>query len=341
MDLSFLEQLLGEQVEEEEGHRNVWVVAVAWGDTLKDADFQLVGKARELADGLGAYVVGLIIGDPATEDMAREMIVYGADQVYVASGYPTDESLAGFFEQKKPEMVLWSDAAGSRKMAPKISQRLGASLASHAVDLMLDSESRSLVAASPLYNGDAYQVIACHSHPQMATVVPGAFLMPFRDDWRSGEVEMVELSWKPQPPLVPVEAPDYYIPLEKADIIISGGRGMRKAGWSLVEELAAAFARKMPQKRIAVAGSRGAVDEGLVGPEYMVDLTGHHRSVAPELYIACGVRGTFQHFAAAEKARCIVAINHNPNAPIFKHADYALVGEVEEMIPALIEALES
>ncbi len=88
MDLSFLEQLLGEQVEEEEGHRNVWVVAVAWGDTLKDADFQLVGKARELADGLGAYVVGLIIGDPATEDMAREMIVYGADQVYVALWLP-------------------------------------------------------------------------------------------------------------------------------------------------------------------------------------------------------------------------------------------------------------
>jgi electron transfer flavoprotein alpha subunit len=276
----------------------------------------------------------------ANEEMAREMIVNGADQVYVAPGYPTDESLAEFFEQKKPEMVLWSDAAGSRKMAPKISQRLGASLASHAVDLLLDAESRSLVAASPLYGGEAYQVIACHSHPQMATVAPGSFPMPFRDDWRSGEIEMVELAWKPQPPLNSVEPPAYYIPLEKADIIVAGGRGMRQAGWNLIEDLAAAFARKMPQKKIAVAGSRGAVDEGMVGPEYMVDLTGHHRSVAPELYIACGVRGTFQHFAAAETARCIVAINHNPDAPIFKHADYGIVGEVEEVIPALIEALE-
>lgn len=341
MDLSFLEQLLGEQVQEEEGHRNVWVVAVAWGDKLQDNDFQLVGKARELADGLGAYVIGLVIGDSASEEMAREMIVYGADQVYVASGYPTDESLAQFFEQKKPEMVLWSDAAGSRKIAPKVAQRLGASLATHAVDVMLDSETRSLLAASPLYNGAAYQIIACHAHPQMTTVTPGVFPVPFRDDWRSGEVEMIELAWKPQPPLIAVQPPEYYIPLEKADIIIAGGRGMRRAGWQLVEDLAAAFARKMPQKKIAVAGSRGAVDEGMVAPEYMVDLTGHHRQVAPELYIACGIRGAFQHFAAAERARCIVAINRNPEAPIFKHADYGIVGEVEDVIPALIEALEN
>lgn len=337
MDISFLEQLLGEQIEEE-GYRNVWVVSIAWGDTLKDADFQLVGKARELADSLGAYVVGMILGESANEDMAHEMIAYGADQVIIASGYPTDESLAQFFEQRKPEMVLWSDSAGGRKMAPKVAQRLNCALATHAVDLLLDSESRSLVAASPLYNGEAYQVIACQTHPQMATVVPGSFPTPYRDDWRSGEVETVELAWKPQPPLIPVEAPRYYIPLEKAEIIIAGGRGMRQAGWQLVESLAAAFARRLPHKRIAVAGSRGAVDEGLIDAEYMVDLTG--RQVAPDLYIACGIRGTFQHFAAAEKARCIVAINHNPQAPIFKHADFGLVGEVEELIPALIEALE-
>lgn len=339
MDLSFLEQLLGETVEDEEAHRNVWVVAVAWDDQLTEADLQLVGKARELADGLGAYVNGLVIGEPATEEMARELIAHGADNVYYAPVYPTDQSLCDFFAQQKPEMVLWNDAAGSRKFAPKVAQRMGASLVTHAVDVLLDPENRSLLAASPLYRGQAYQVVACHAHPQMVTVVPGSFPTPFRDDWRDGTVEAVDLVCKPQPPLNPVPAPEVYIPPERADIIISGGRGMGQAGWQLVEDLATAFARRMPQKHIAVAGSRGAVDEGWIGPERMVDMTGLR--VKPDLYIACGIRGTFSHFGAAEGARCIVAINHNPEAPVFKHADFGIVGDVAEVIPALIEALDS
>ncbi len=339
MDLSFLEQLLGEQIEDEETHRNVWVVAVAWQDQLAEADYQLVGKARELADGLGAYVIGLVIGEPASEEMARELIAYGADTATYAPGYPTDQSLSDFFAQQKPEMVLWSDAAGSRKFAPKVAQRMGASLVTHAIDVLLDPENRSLLAASPLYHGQAYQVVACHAHPQMVTVVPGSFPTPFRDDWRDGTVEAVDLICKPQPPLSPVPAPETYIPLERADIIIAGGRGVREAGWQLVEDLAAAFAAKMPQKRIAVAGSRGAMDEGWIGPERMVDMTG--LCIKPDLYIACGIRGTFTHFGAAEGARCIVAINHNPEAPIFKHADYGIVGDVAEVIPVLIEALAS
>lgn len=339
MDLSFLEQLLGSTVDEEEGFRNIWVVAIAWEPNLRPCDLQVLGKARNLADSLGAYVHVLLVGDEASEDLARELIPYGADAVFWGAGYPTGTSLMEFFNQRKPEILLFADAAGGRKMAPRLAQRLKCALVTHASDLSINTEERSLVVAVPIYHGAAYRVVECKTNPQMATIQQGVFPTPEYDSWRSGDVEQVELEWKPQPPLTPVEAPSYYIPLEKADIIIAGGRGLRSAGWQLVEDLAAAVARRLPHKAIAVAGSRGAYDEGWIEHDRVVDLTG--RTVAPALYVACGIRGTFQHFGATEKARCIVAINHNPDAPILKHADYGIVGEVEEVIPALIEVLES
>ncbi|MFZ2489508.1 MAG: electron transfer flavoprotein subunit alpha/FixB family protein [Anaerolineae bacterium] len=337
MDLSFLDQLLGSTAEEEEGYRNIWVVAIAWEPTLRPCDLQVIGKARDLADSLGAYVNVLLIGEAASEELAQQLIAYGADNVSWGAGYPNGHSLRDFFNERKPEILLFADAAGGRKMAPRLAQRLKTALVTHAVDLSINAEERSLVVATPIYHGAAYRVVECKTNPQIATVQPDVFPTPDYDSWRSGEVEQIELIWKPQPPLTPVEAPEYYIPLEKADIIIAGGRGMRKAGWQMVEELAAAMAQRLPHKAIAVAGSRGALDEGWITRDHMVDLVGH--TVAPALYIALGVRGTFQHFGATEGARCIVAVNHNPDAPIFKHADYGIVGEVEEVIPALIEAL--
>ncbi|HNS02237.1 MAG TPA: electron transfer flavoprotein subunit alpha/FixB family protein [Anaerolineae bacterium] len=339
MDLSFLEQLLGASAEEEEGYRNIWVVAIAWEPHLRPCDLQVIGKARNLADSLGAYVNVLLVGDNASEDLARELIAYGADAAFWGAGYPTGRSLRDFFEKHKPEILLFADAAGGRKMAPRLAQRLKCALVTHAADLSINAEERSLVVAAPIYHGAAYRVVECKANPQIATIQAGIFPTPEYDSWRSGDVEEVELVWKPQPPLTPVEPPEYYIPLQKADIIIAGGRGLRGSGWQLIEELAAALARRLPHKAIALAGSRGAYDEGWIGPQQMVDLTGH--TVAPALYVAVGIRGTFQHFGATEKARCIVAINHNPDAPIFKHADYGIVGEVEEVIPALIEVLDS
>ncbi|MER2600526.1 MAG: electron transfer flavoprotein subunit alpha/FixB family protein [Caldilineales bacterium] len=337
MDLSFLEQLLGASTEEEEGYRNIWVVAIAWEAQLRPCDLQVIGKARDLADSLGAYVNVLLIGEAASQELAQELIAYGADAVSWGQGYPTGLSLRDFFNERKPEILLFADAAGGRKMAPRLAQRLKTALVTHAIDLSINAEERSLVVAVPIYQGAAYRVVECKTNPQIATVQAGVFPTPEYDSWRSGDIEEVELVWKPQPPLTQVPAPEYYIPLERADIIIAGGRGMKAAGWQMVEELAAAMAQRLPHKAIAVAGSRGALDEGWIDRKHMIDMTG--QSVAPALYIACGIRGTFQHFGATEKARCLVAINHNPDAPIFKQADYGIVGEVEEIIPALIEAL--
>jgi electron transfer flavoprotein alpha subunit len=339
MDLSFLDQLLGEPAEEEEGYRNIWVVALVWEDFLRPCDIQAVGKARELANSLGAYAHVLLVGEGATEDLAREMIGYGADKVYWGPGYPTGGGLVDFVHEYQPEVLLFSDAAGGRKMAPRLAQRLHASLVTHTVDLSINSESRTLLAAAPIYRGAAYRVVECLTNPKIATIQPGVFPTPYHDTWRDGTVEAIELAWKPQPPLMAVQPPHYDTPLEKAEIIVAGGRGLCKSDWQLLERLAAAFAAKMPQRRIGIAGSRGAVDSGCIGPDRMVDMTGH--VVAPDLYIACGIRGAFQHFGATEKARCLVAINHNPEAPIFKHADYGIVGNVVDVVPALIEALNA
>lgn len=340
MDLSFLEQLLGQDVEEqqEEGFRNVWCVAIAWDDQLRPCDIEIVGKARELADGLGAYVNVLLVGEGATEEIGRELVAYGAETVYWGAGYPTGTSLKDYFEKQQPEVILFADAAGGRKMAPRLAQRLATALVTHAVDLSINAENRTLVAAVPIYRSAAYRVVECLHHPQIATVQRGIFPAPYKDQWREGVVEQVELEWKPQPPLQVAETPEYYTPLEKAEIVIAGGRGMSQAGWQMVEDLAAAFARKYPQRRIAVAGSRGALDAGWIDEERLVDMTGH--AVAPDLYVACGISGTFQHFGATEKSRCVVAINHNRTAPIFEHADYGIVGDVAEVIPALISSLD-
>lgn len=339
MELSFLEQLLDEQAEEEsEEYRHVWTVAVVWKDHLCSSDIELVGKARELADSLGAYVKVLLVGEQASEAMAQELIAYGADEVYLGPGYPTDQGLADFVQRYRPEVLLFSDVAGSRQLAPRLAQRLAAALVTHAVDLAIDAEQRALLVIRPIYEGAVDQVVQCLALPQMATVRPGSFPMPYRDQWRQGKIEPIDLSWQPQPRLSPLQPGPLDLPLQQAQIIVAGGRGMREAGWSLIEELAAAFARAWPQRRVAVAGSRGALDEGWISAERMVDITGQR--VAPDLYVACGIRGTLHHFAGMERSRCIVAINHNPDAPIFRHADFGIVGDVAEVIPALIRVLE-
>ena len=125
------------------------------------------------------------------------------------------------------------------------------------------------MAATPLFRGVAYQVIACQAHPQMATVQPGVFPTPYRDDWRDGNVEMVELTWQPQPPLNPVQPPEYQVPLEKADIIIAGGRGLRQAGWPLVEKLAKALARKGGPR---AKGATKAREEGMTALFAAIDI---------------------------------------------------------------------
>jgi electron transfer flavoprotein alpha subunit len=332
-DLSYLEAFLGESVGEEEGYRDIWLLADATAGQVSEATLQIAGKARGLADGLGAYVRALLVGAP-TEATAQTLIAHGADYIYLAPGRPDAATLTAFLREHKPEVVLLADGADGRALAARVAQGLGASLVTEAEDVRMDPSDRTLVVTRPVYEGLASQVIACLARPQMVTVRAGAFPLPYPDHSRAGSVEQASVSWQleavqrePAPEAVPPPA------LAEARIVVCAGRGMDDAeGFALVQRLAERLGA-------AVAGDRGALDMGWIGPEQQVGAMG--RTVAPALYIACGIEGTTEHYLGMERAQAVVAICREGDAPLLKAADWGIVGSPKEIVRAFLTALDA
>ena len=208
---------------------------------------------------------------------------------------------------------------------------------SHCVKLDLDMSERLLLGAFEVLGGEMFHTVACpEARPQMATLQPGAFRAPYADAYRSGDVQPLDLdlgavrgrlTWLARE--AAVELPP--VPLDKARVVISAGRGMSDAeGFGLVEQLAAALGG-------VVAGSRGAFDQGWIAEEQIVGVGGQF--IAPDLYVACGISGDIYHYFGLQDAKFIVAINPDAKAPIMKQAHMALVGDAKEIIPALLDAL--
>jgi electron transfer flavoprotein alpha subunit len=345
MDLEYWETLLGEAIEEVE-YRDIFIVAEVEDKTLAPVSLEIVGKARELADSLGAYVKCVLLGGDV-KGSADELFLRGADTVYLAEDPALEEYnldtyvkvLGDFFEQKKPEVVLLGATDIGRELAPRLAQRLGAPLFTNCVEIEIDASERLLLATYPVYGGDYFHVSASPSaRPQIVTVSPGTFAIPEAFEYRAGEVESIPVELPEVEPRVKVleevtEEARGNVPLSEAKVIVSGGRGMGdEAGFSLLERLAGAL-------KGVVAGSRGAVDEGWIGEERQVGMTGVR--VRPDLYIACGISGAIHHYIGMQDARFVVAINDDEDAPIFKVADIGVVGDVREVIQALIEELEA
>ncbi len=328
MDLSYLESLMGGEEAGPE-YEHIWLVLEAG----KEGGLGLAGKARTMADGLGAYVKVLVVGG-GDEDYARKLIQAGADEVYLSANRPDADGLAGFFEERKPEMLIFVDSSWSKEVAPRLAFRWDTALVPHGEDLGIDEAERALLVTAPVYERLASQVYACSGHPQMATVSPKAFEAPFLDESREGTVESVDLPVDSSPvrEVGPAsERPERKLTVGTAKVVVSGGRGVRDdEGWELLAKLAEALGG-------VVGGSRGALDDGRITEEQFVDITGHR--IAPDLYIACGISGTMYHYAGMKDAKMVVAINHNPKAPIFKHADFGIVGDVKDVVKAILEAL--
>ncbi len=332
-DLSYLEALLGEPAGEAEGYRDIWLLADATVGQVSDVTLQIVGKARVLADGLGAYVRALLVDAP-DEAMAQTLIAHGADYIYLAPGQPDAATLTAFLREHKPEVVLLADSAGSRALAARVAQELGASLVTEAEDVRMDPSDRTLLVTRPIYEGLASQVIACLAKPQMVTVRAGAFPLPYPDHSRNGSIERASVSWQPdtvqrEPAPEVMSSPA----LATARIVVSAGRGMEDAeGFAAVQQLA---------KRLgaAVAGDRGALDLGWIGPEQQVGAMG--KTIAPALYIACGIEGTTEHYLGMEGAQAVVAICRESDAPLLKVADWGIVGPPKEIVRALLTALDA
>ena len=343
MDASYLDLLMAQQeevTEAEGGGGGIWVVADVINGAVAPVTLEALGAARTLADSLGAYVYGVLLGD-GVNDLARSLYQAGADGVRVADHpalarfalMPYLEVLSDLFEVEQPEVVIFGATVQGQALAPRLAQRMGGGLIEHLVNATLDEATRTVQGAYPAYGGEYYEIAACpEARPQFLTVEPGAFPTPFLDQYRQGEPTAVEA--EPVEPAVRVVGPteDFDpppIPLAKAPVIVAAGR--QAGDFGLVQQLAAALGGQ-------VAGDRGARDAGWIEDGQIVDVRGV--TIAPEVYVAVGIRGDTFHNAAIEGARFIVAVHPDPDAPIFQVADLCLEAEPQEVLPALLKALE-
>jgi electron transfer flavoprotein alpha subunit len=350
MDFSYLDDWMEEEIVPEEaadageGYRNIWALVEVGDGSPLPASLAAIGQAQELARQIGVYAYALLLGE-GVEALGQDLIAHGADQVLIADDpalgqYQAEafvEVLASLVAQYRPEILLLAATPMGNDLAPRLAQRLGTGLISHCIGLDLDMAERLLLGTSPALAGEVYHTFACPSaRPQMATLEPGYFPKPYLDEQRAGKIELVELdqglkagrlNWVALDARFDLE-PE---PLNRAKVVVAGGRGMGDAeGFALVERLARALGG-------VVAGSRGAYDEGWVAEDRIVGVGGTF--VAPDLYVACGLSGDIYHHFGLQDAQFIVAINTDENAPIMRVANVGIVGDARQVIPAVLQAL--
>jgi len=306
---------------------------------LRRSSLEVVSEARRLASPLGATVSTVLIG-PGGEALAGEVASYGADEVRVfddaAFGSYATEAWAAALGQAiadtKPSVVLVPFTSLGKDMAPRVAAKVGAGLASDCVGL--EVKGGRLVGRRPVYAGKAYATVEWAGEPQMATLRPNVFPLGTKDPSRQAAVVKATASPSARAKVTAVRATAQgKVQLTEAQIIVSGGRGLKgPENFHLVEGLAEAMGA-------AVGASRAVVDAGWVDHQLQVGQTG--KTVSPSLYVACGISGAIQHLAGMSSSKYIVAINKDKDAPIFKVADYGIVGDVFEVLPKLTAAAKA
>jgi electron transfer flavoprotein alpha subunit len=333
----------GAPVADLSAYRGVWVFAEQHKGEIASVSLELLGEGRKLADKKGAKLSAVLAGS-GVRDKARDLIAHGADIVYVADDPAlkdfNDDAyaavLAALARQHKPEIILAGATAVGRSFFPKVASTLYAGLTADCTMLDIDAATGHLHQTRPAFGGNIMATIVTPNHrPQMATVRHKVMKPAPRDDGRKGEV--VEVPYTPAGPvrtrvLQTVEELSETVNICEADIIVAGGRGLgSQKNFQLVQELAKVLGG-------AVAATRGAVDEGWIPYSHQVGQTG--KTVCPKLYIACGISGAIQHTAGMQSSETIVAINKDPDAPIFSVATYGIVGDVHEVLPVLIRKIK-
>ncbi len=326
-------------------YRGVWVVAEQRAGVLHDVSFELLGKGRELAEELSVELSAVLLGS-GVEDLAPQLIARGADRVYVVDepelehflDEPYSNVVAELIGRHSPEIVLTGATSMGRSLIPRVAVQVKTGLTADCTGLAIDDKERLLLQTRPAFGGNIMATIICPDfRPQMATVRHKVMSALDADPSRKGEIVREKMD------AVLLESKVEYIEFVKdltqtiniadADIIVSGGRGLGgPENFHLVEELAEAMGG-------AVGASRAAVDAGWVPYSHQVGQTG--KTVQPKLYIACGISGAVQHLAGMQSSKTIVAINKDPDAPIFHAATYGIVGDLFDVLPALTKSLKA
>lgn len=325
--------------------KNVWVFAEQRQGVLTPVVIELLGEGKKLASELQVELCAFLAGDKV-DDLAQELIKYGADKVYYANNellknYTTDgyaKVIEQAVEQYKPEIFLIGATHIGRDLAPRVASRLNTGLTADCTKLEIDPEDKKLKQTRPAFGGNLMATIICpETRPQMSTVRPGVMDKAVADPSRKGEV--VPLDVKLSASDIRTEILDIVkikrdmISLTEANFIVSGGMGIKSPdGFKMLKELADLLGG-------TVGASRATVDAGWIDRSRQVGQTG--TTVKPTIYIACGISGAIQHLAGMQDSDIIVAINTNENAPIFEVADFGIVGDVYEVVPELIELLKN
>lgn len=321
---------------------NVLAFAETRGAELRKVALEAVTAARQLADATGGGEVhALLMGAPGIASHAAALGAHGADVVLVVEHpglalYSPEVAAATAAERTRSggyRAAIFSASARGKDLAPRVAAKLGVSMASDVTSL--EPNGDAIVVRHPTYTGKIIATLRLTGTPAIITVRPGA--VPPAPNARAGRVESVAPALDPAAArVVPkelVQGNTAKLDLGEAPVIVSGGRGLKAPeNFRLVEELAAAFGNA------AVGATRAVTDDGWRPHSDQIGQTG--RLVSPDLYIACGISGAIQHLAGMRTSKTIVAINKDKDAPIFKIADYGIVGDVLEVLPVLTEAVK-
>lgn len=301
---------------------------------LRQVTYEAIAAAKKIADG--GEVVGLLLGSEVTS-LANTMIHYGADRVIVAEhpdlqnftpeGYT--QVIMQVLESEKPEGFVLGHTSIGKDIAPRIASRMNSGLISDVVKL--DCNEDEFVFTRPIYSGKAFEKKMIKEGIIFATIRPNNIDSLEKDESRTGEIVPISVEIKDLQTIVKdvVRKATGGVDLSEAKIIVSGGRGVKsQEGFNVLQELADVLGG-------AVGSSRGACDAGYSDYSLQIGQTG--KVVTPDLYIACGISGAIQHVAGMSNSKIIVAINKDPEAPIFNVADYGIVGDLFEVVPMLTE----
>jgi len=317
--------------------KKVVVLGEAREGALRNVSLEAIAAAKTVAGG--GEIVGLLFGD-TVQTLGEEMIKYGADRVvtvehphlkhYTSDGF--GQAFMAVYEQEKPEAIVFGHTALGKDLSPKIASKLASGLVSDVT--AIEGEGDDAVFVRPIYSGKAFEKVKNKDGLLFITVRPNNIEPLAKDDSRSGDVSSISVDITNLRSVISevVRKSTEGVDLSEAKVVVAGGRGVKSAeGFAPLEELAQLLGG-------AVGASRGACDADYCDYSLQIGQTG--KVVTPDLYIAAGISGAIQHMAGMSNSKVIVAINKDPEANIFKVADYGIVGDLFEVIPMMIEEIK-
>jgi len=342
----FLEKEKGRKKEVDlSGYQGVWVFAEQRDGEIMPVTFELLGTGRKLADELGKELAVILLGDKVKRKVEL-LQKYPVNKIYLVDdpllgSYRTNfytKVVADLVNRYRPEILLMAATSLGRDLAPRVATRLKTGLTADCTSLSIDKETGNLIQTRPAFGGNIMaSIVSPHHRPQMATIRPkvmkrlspgtnsNAEVIEIKPNL-SGENELVRIVDKVKEEIGVQD-------LQEAEVIVAGGRGLGKPeNFSLIRKLANLLGG-------AVGASRAVVDAGWIPSYHQVGQTG--KTVQPKLYIACGISGAIQHQVGMRNSETIIAINKDPEAPIFNIATYGVVEDLHKFLPALIEKLEN